>query len=152
MASTGKTYIVEHLDDELGAWSELEYMTIAKESHDNGASFFLTSVPPSLELPERLKTLPGFVAKPESVEELYPEKSRVCLLDPSATKELSPEDGDTFDVFLFGGILGMSWSHFGCQMEVESVADYTQVTTRQETGPLSSEKKGSRDAVWALCR
>ena len=112
MASTGKTYIVEHLDDELGAWSELEYMTIAKESHENGASFFLTSVPASLELPERLKTLPGFVAKPESVEELYPEKSRVCLLDPSATKELAPEDGDTFDVFLFGGILGMATFRF----------------------------------------
>ncbi|ELR06610.1 hypothetical protein VC83_04032 [Pseudogymnoascus destructans] len=106
MASTGKTYVVEHLDDELGAWSELEYMTIAKESHENGASFLLTSVPASLELPERLKTLPGVVAKPQSVEELYPEKSRVCLLDPSATKELSPEDGDIFDVFLFGGILG----------------------------------------------
>lgn len=38
---------------------------------------------------------------------MYPDKSRVCLLDPSATKELSPEDGETFDVFLFGGILGM---------------------------------------------
>lgn len=37
MASTGKTYIVEHLDDELGPWSKLEYMTIARESHDNGA-------------------------------------------------------------------------------------------------------------------
>lgn len=37
MASTGKTYIVEHLDDELGPWSKLEYMTIAKESHENGA-------------------------------------------------------------------------------------------------------------------
>lgn len=101
-----KTYIVEHLDDELEAWSQLEYMTIAKESHENGAQFFLTSIPPNLDLPEKLKSLPGFSAKPESVEDLYPEKSRVCLLDPSATKELSPEDGDVFDVFLFGGILG----------------------------------------------
>ena len=31
----------------------------------------------------------------------------MCLLDPSAAKDLSPEDGKTFDVFLFGGILGM---------------------------------------------
>lgn len=44
MASAGKTYIVEHLDDELGPWSKLEYMTIAKESHDNGAKVLL-SVP-----------------------------------------------------------------------------------------------------------
>ncbi|KAF8665032.1 hypothetical protein AX16_000644 [Volvariella volvacea WC 439] len=32
---------------------------------------------------------------------------RVCLLDPKATQELSPEDGGgKFDWFLFGGILG----------------------------------------------
>jgi ribosome biogenesis SPOUT family RNA methylase Rps3 len=107
MASAAKTYIVEHLDDELGQWSELEYMTIAKESHENGAKFFLTSIPPTLELPAKLKSLPGFEAKQESVEAMYPDKSRVCLLDPSAKKELSPEDGDNFDVFLFGGILGL---------------------------------------------
>lgn len=41
------------------------------------------------------------------MEELFAEKKEiVCLLDPSATKELSPEDGETFSVFLFGGILG----------------------------------------------
>jgi len=32
---------------------------------------------------------------------------RVCLLDPKATQELSPEDGQgAFDWLLFGGILG----------------------------------------------
>lgn len=102
-----KTYIVEHLDDELGPWSELEYVTIANESHENGAKFCLSSISPKLELPARLKAAPGFVAEERSVEILYADnKSRVCLLDPSATKELSPEDGDHFDVFLFGGILG----------------------------------------------
>jgi ribosome biogenesis SPOUT family RNA methylase Rps3 len=41
------------------------------------------------------------------VEELYAsDKSRVCLLDPAAASDLSPEDGDKFDAFLFGGILG----------------------------------------------
>ncbi|PSS27383.1 hypothetical protein M430DRAFT_32137 [Amorphotheca resinae ATCC 22711] len=103
----GKTYIVEHLDEELGPWSELEYLTIAKESNQAGAKFCLSSIPPSLTLPEALKTVPGFTADGRSVETLYADnKSRVCLLDPAATKELSPEDGETFDVFLFGGILG----------------------------------------------
>jgi len=102
-----KTYIVEHLDDELGPWSELEYATIAEESHQAGAKFCLSSVPVSLELPAALKGVPGFTADGRSVESLYAEdKTRVCLLDPSATEELSPEDGDMFDVFLFGGILG----------------------------------------------
>jgi ribosome biogenesis SPOUT family RNA methylase Rps3 len=103
----GKTYIVEHLDDELGPWSELEYITIARESHQFGSKFCLSSVPSSLDLPEALLAVPGFTAAGESVETLYAEdKSRVCLLDPSATKELSPEDDEKFDVFLFGGILG----------------------------------------------
>ncbi|KAG9237547.1 SAM-dependent RNA methyltransferase [Amylocarpus encephaloides] len=103
----GKTYVVEHLDDELGPWSELEYLTIAKESHEAGAQFRLSSVPLSLVLPESLKNAPGVKAEGESVEVLYAtEKARVCLLDPSATKELRPEDGDAFDIFLFGGILG----------------------------------------------
>lgn len=105
-----KTYIVEHLDDELGPWSELEYITIAKELHQAGAKFSLTSVPPSLALPEALRVLPGFTADQQSVETLYAaDKTRVCLLDPSAKKELMPEDGEKFDVFLFGGILGMSF-------------------------------------------
>jgi ribosome biogenesis SPOUT family RNA methylase Rps3 len=103
-----KTYVVEHLDDELGPWSELEYLTIAKECHEAGARFCLSSVPANLVLPESLKTAPGLTAERESVEVLYADKkSRVCLLDPSASNELGPEDSEIFEVFLFGGILGM---------------------------------------------
>ncbi|KAK0720699.1 SAM-dependent RNA methyltransferase [Lasiosphaeris hirsuta] len=103
----GKTYIVEHLDEELGPWSELEYLAIAVESHDAGAKFFLSSLPPSFKVPEALNAVPSFTPETRSVEEIYAsDKSRVCLLDPAAAKDLSPEDGDSFDVFLFGGILG----------------------------------------------
>jgi ribosome biogenesis SPOUT family RNA methylase Rps3 len=102
-----KTYIVEHLDDELGPWSELEYLTIAKESNQAGAKFCLSSVPPSLALPQALREVPGFTADSRSVETIYADnKSRVCLLDPSAKTELSPVDGEVFDTYLFGGILG----------------------------------------------
>ena len=31
---------------------------------------------------------------------------KVCLLDPASPHVLCPEDGDKFDFFLFGGILG----------------------------------------------
>jgi ribosome biogenesis SPOUT family RNA methylase Rps3 len=107
MALKEKTYVVEHLDEELGPWSELEYLAIAKESHEHGANFCLSSVAPSLELPATLKNVQGFTADPRSVEVLFAEsKTRVCLLDPAATKELAPTDGQDFDVFLFGGILG----------------------------------------------
>jgi ribosome biogenesis SPOUT family RNA methylase Rps3 len=101
-----KTYVVEHLDPELEAWSSLEYSAIATETHQAGSAFLLSSVPPSLVLPANLRGVEGLQVKSEGVEELF-QKSQVCLLDPSAAKELSPEDGDNFSVFLFGGILGM---------------------------------------------
>ncbi|KAK3392151.1 SAM-dependent RNA methyltransferase [Sordaria brevicollis] len=107
MAATKKTYIVEHLDEELGPWSELEYLAIAKESQEIGSEFHLTSLPLGFKVPEALAAIPAFKAENRGVEEIYAaDKSRVCLLDPAAKKDLSPEDGETFDVFLFGGILG----------------------------------------------
>ena len=102
------SYIVEHLDPELGPWSTLEYRSIAQESADAGVKFYLSSVPKSMSLPPELQNLEALMIEHSSVEEIFKEhKERVCLLDPAATVELSPEDGVTFDVFLFGGILGM---------------------------------------------
>lgn len=103
----GKVYIVEHLDPELGPWSELEYIAIAEESHASGSSFTLSSISPDLKLPAKLKTISGFKATQSSVEDIYAAaKNTVCLLDPAAEKDLSPEDAQEFGTFLFGGILG----------------------------------------------
>lgn len=101
------TYVVEHLDPELGAWSALEYACIARESHHANARFLLTSVPETLRLPPDLAATSGLDVEHRSVEDIFAsKKERVCLLDPAAKTELSPEDGSSFDVFLFGGILG----------------------------------------------
>lgn len=101
--------MVEHLDPELGPWSSLEYTAIAEESRDAGAAFCLSSVPEQLSLPKGLLDIRGLVVERRSVEVIYGrQKDKVCLLDPAATKELRPEDGERFDVFVFGGILGMS--------------------------------------------
>lgn len=103
-----KTYIVEHLDPELGPWSALEYLAIAKESEENGATFCLSSVAKDLAVPQEIQNMKSTVIETRSVEELYgKDKSHICLLDPAATNELSPDDGTQFDIFLFGGILGM---------------------------------------------
>ncbi|EQK99274.1 DUF431 domain-containing protein [Ophiocordyceps sinensis CO18] len=102
----GKVFLVEHLDQELGPWSALEYLAIARESHMSGSSFVLSSLPPSFQVPEALSIIPSFKAERRGVEELYAaDKSRVCLLDPAASVDLSPADGDKFEAFLFGGIL-----------------------------------------------
>lgn len=102
-----KTYIVEHLDPELGPWSTLEYIAIAQESAEEGAMFCLSSVPRSLSIPPDLRSSDGIVIEHRGVEEVYKDcKDRVCLLDPAATAELSPDDATKFDAFLFGGILG----------------------------------------------
>lgn len=107
MAASGKTFIVEHLDEELGPWSELEYLAIASETQATGGTFILSSLPSAFQVPKHLTSNPAFKAERRGVEELYADqKSRVCLLDPAAAKDLSPEDGETFDAFLFGGILG----------------------------------------------
>lgn len=103
----GKTYIVEHLDPELGPWSELEYIAIAKETRDAEGTFLLSSLPQEFNAPDKLRQISAFKPENRGVEELYAaDKSRVCLLDPAAASDLSPEDGDKFDAFLFGGILG----------------------------------------------
>lgn len=107
MAAARKTYIVEHLDAELGPWSALEYRAIADESAKAGSNFCLSSVPTSLSLPKELIGVPELVIEHRSVEEFWhTNKHRVCLLDPAAGLDISVDDGENFDTFLFGGILG----------------------------------------------
>lgn len=105
--SNSKLYIIEHLDPELGPWSTLEYLTIATETKNAGAIFCLSSVSKHLKLPEEFDDHINLQVEEGSVEDWCQiQKSHICLLDPAATAELSPNDGLTFDAFLFGGILG----------------------------------------------
>ncbi|KAI0472655.1 SAM-dependent RNA methyltransferase [Xylariaceae sp. FL0804] len=123
-----KTYVVEHLDPELGPWSALEYVSIARETHSgsssssgsssgSGSRFVLSSLPPGFDaaaqFPPALQAETARAFRPEhrAVEDLVADgevaggRARVCLLDPRAGADLGPEDGERFDVFLFGGIL-----------------------------------------------
>lgn len=107
MAESLTTFVVEHLDPELGPWSALEYKTIARESLNAGCTFILSSIPQSLLSSEELKAIPHAQISTRGVESIFADKkSRVCLLDPAAEQELSPDDAEVFDVYLFGGILG----------------------------------------------
>ncbi|OAL34781.1 hypothetical protein AYO20_05976 [Fonsecaea nubica] len=109
MSKSQYTFVVEHLDPELGPWSALEYKAIAKESRQAGCHFILSSLPESLLKSEDLKDLIvlGAGAEFESIEtSLSHKKDKICLLDPAARQELDPTDAAVFEVFLFGGILG----------------------------------------------
>jgi ribosome biogenesis SPOUT family RNA methylase Rps3 len=111
-------YIVEHLDPELGPWSVLEYRAIAEESEVQNVKFCLTSFPKDLGLPSELQDTRSLVVEHRGVEDIFQAtKERVCLLDPAASAELSPEDGGKFDVFLFGGILGMDIAYRRASMD-----------------------------------
>ena len=104
--TVSKTYVVEHLDPELEEWSALEYASIARETLDAGSTFLLTSVQQSVIQPLIRANTPCKTDE-RSVEEIFNDtKDQVCLLDPAAQKELSPEDANRFNVYLFGGILG----------------------------------------------
>ena len=106
--ATRKTYVVEHLDPELGPWSMLEYVAIAQECLSANAAFYLSSVPADLGVPPELAAEKGIIIEHHSAEEAFADrKHRVCLLDPAAATDLSPEDVRIFDIFLFGGILGI---------------------------------------------
>ena len=103
----GKTYVVEHLDPELGPWSALEYQTIAQECCEAGSQLYLCGIAGHLEIPPDLRQSKGLHIDQRASEIVFANnKTRTCLLDPAAEQELDPEDGSAFDVFLFGGILG----------------------------------------------
>lgn len=102
------TIIVEHLDPELEDWQSLEYKCIAEECSSTNADFVLSGLS-SVSQTQKQLDLPSGNLTEQSVETRYAtpdQRKRVCLLDPKAEKDLSPGDGDQFDVFLFGGILG----------------------------------------------
>lgn len=104
--TSAKVYVVEHLDPELEQWSALEYQTIAKECEESGSQFLLSSVSPNLQLPPGVD-LEGVKTTEDSVESYFSSRrDKICLLDPAAKSELSPDDARQFDIFLFGGILG----------------------------------------------
>lgn len=102
------TIVVEHLDPELEDWQTLEYQCIADECASDGFNFLLSGLRSVPDISKQL-ALPTSNLTTKSVETLYSteqDRRRVCLLDPKGERDLAPEDGETFDVFLFGGILG----------------------------------------------
>lgn len=108
MADHSLTIIVEHLDPELEDWQALEYKCIAEECDAANATFLLSGLQSATGAGTELSISQSSLTE-YSVETLYPsteKRQRICLLDPKAETDLCPDDSNSFDVFLFGGILG----------------------------------------------
>ncbi|ORX33511.1 SAM-dependent RNA methyltransferase [Kockovaella imperatae] len=128
-------YVIEHMeeDDEqtkaLPRWVELEYAhmltLIGPSSRLRFTSLSASSIPalrsslahhpesgkahahtePIMSLVDTSSSASASASAPASSTDKIA-FSRVCLLDPRATKVLAPEDAEIFDCFLYGGILG----------------------------------------------
>lgn len=104
-------YVIEHMEQGFTEWVILEYSTIIKEV--GRENLLLTSLPQGTtdsDIPKELLAL-GLQWTSDDVSQAGTEalpivKERVCLLDPSAEKDLVPGEAEAFDYFVFGGILG----------------------------------------------
>ena len=132
MSSKRFWFVVEHLDQELGPWSKLEYRAIEDETKADGANFMLSSVPHELLISGMLHDFVKSVCNEPVERHMADRLDRICLLDPAATQELSPRDADCFDIFLYGGILGALLWHRSCYQ-----ADVGQETILLEIVPAS---------------
>lgn len=102
-------YIIEHMEDGFSEWVTLEYSRIIRDVGKE--NLLLTSLPAGTtekDIPSRLLDL-GLQWTKEECINIDPGKfvkEKVCLLDPAAEIDLTPEDSDKFEYFVFGGILG----------------------------------------------
>ncbi|CAL1710109.1 unnamed protein product [Somion occarium] len=102
----------KHMQDLAGAESEIHFTHLSQKSCFTLQNLFSSRLDSngSSSLKNAQPKAQAF-AHSEGVLELMKSHNvpldKVCLLDPKAPKELSPEDGDgRFEWFLFGGILG----------------------------------------------
>ncbi len=86
------------MEDEISEWVELEYSNIIKNVGKE--NFILSGLNPKLKNKFDIKTYE------QSVEHWDIDNSKVLLLDPKATRELTAEDAKHYEYLLFGGILG----------------------------------------------
>ncbi|KAI9298151.1 DUF431-domain-containing protein [Neoconidiobolus thromboides FSU 785] len=96
-------YIVEHMEEEVYEWCQLEYSHMSQVVGKDNLLF--TKVPQ-----EHIKDMPENVSKElcsqKDILDLGLPFDRICLLDQESDKVLAPEDVSEFDYVLFGGILG----------------------------------------------
>ncbi|KZT08147.1 DUF431-domain-containing protein [Laetiporus sulphureus 93-53] len=158
------TYVIEHMEEDeetskaIPKWVELEYMHMRTLAGPDARVKFTHLSQPSCNTLSSLfssgKDGPGFAeasAHSSPVLELMKSADvpmeKVCLLDPKAEKEISPEDGDgRFAWFLFGvsddpprdrtselRVLGFPTRHLGpVQMTTDTALGVTKLVVQDK--------------------
>ncbi|CAJ0635865.1 1376_t:CDS:10 [Entrophospora sp. SA101] len=101
----------EHMEDDMHEWCLLEYQHIA--TFIDPSNLYFTNLTESQQLKfdkiKELKNSNKFFDKIKDLSLIKNDKipkEKICLLDPMAGITLKPDDGNVFEYFLFGGILG----------------------------------------------
>ncbi|CAG8502329.1 8009_t:CDS:2 [Acaulospora morrowiae] len=98
-------YIIEHMEDDLHDWCLLEYCHLTKSISPSNLYFTnLSEIAKATLSNKEILREANFITA-DIVDSGLP-MDKICLLDPSSKQTLKPEDGNTFDYYLFGGILG----------------------------------------------
>jgi ribosome biogenesis SPOUT family RNA methylase Rps3 len=99
-------FIVEHLEPECDEWSLLEYRNIASVVGSDNLilSGLDKDLIKKLDIDAQLSST-GVLELCNS-HSYGLDFSKVLLCDPASTVPLSPQDSESYDALLFGGILG----------------------------------------------
>jgi|SRR3989338_6437266 len=94
-----KTFIIEHLEPELGEWALIEYRHISEIVGKENLWFTNIKNNQDIKLLEKLGKVFSQSARELALKD-------ACILDPEASQTLTPENSENFSYFIFGGILG----------------------------------------------
>ncbi|RHZ70353.1 hypothetical protein Glove_272g39 [Diversispora epigaea] len=123
---TPKKYIIEHMEEDLHEWCKLEYDHIIKFlspthlyftnlSHSIKSILVNTKLVPETNLfTNKIWDYNNIFLGDDKIADDDKNdndrgrlsKDKICLLDPNSNQLLEPSDGELFEYFLFGGILG----------------------------------------------
>src|SRR4051794_2039914 len=93
------------MEDNLHEWCLLEYCHITTFIHPHNVYF--TNLSKTAEISfKNLEILKETNFLAENITNMNISMDKICLLDPASNQVLEPTDGDAFEYFLFGGILG----------------------------------------------
>ncbi len=92
-------FVVEHMEPELFEWCIIEYEQISQ--YVGKKNLYFTNI--TNEKEQKILSAFGTVFS-KSISDL--EFKNICVLDANAKKQLSADDKNHFDGFVFGGILG----------------------------------------------